>query len=48
MTLSLFPQAVLGEKSGLLEVGLPWDGPAFISYREWSLCVIFNATARTG
>lgn len=48
MTLSFFPQSVLGEQSGLLEVGLPLDGPAFISYRGWSLCVIFNATARTG
>lgn len=42
------PRAVLGKASDLLEVGLPWDGPLFISYRQWSLCIVFNATADTG
>lgn len=48
MILSLAAQAVWGETSGLLEVGLPLEGPLFISYKEWSLCVMFNATASTG
>lgn len=35
--MGLAPQAVLGKISGLLEVGLPLDGPLFISYKQWSL-----------
>lgn len=44
---SVSPQALLGEASGLLKLVLLLDGTLSVPCRQWSPCLVFNATAST-